>query len=339
MIRFVPPQSSAAPMARRSWLLGAAAWLITPQGADAADPVADRAPAAEFLAQAERALRDERPAAAAGLFERASRLDDVSAAAELGMMRAYLQAGDYAHAVAWGRLVAGEHPDAPEAAAWADAVEALARPAAAASARPGVPPLPGPAPAALPRAGRPLELLGGGLIAGAPERLLLPPALASALADVEGLRVTDGTGTRWRVRDASGALSRESSGEAEPAPVIALPAVRGARARPGRPVLVLHPGLPARDGAFSWPHLRPALLTFPAAGEHRLGIASPGPAAPRGSPVFDACGQWLGWLDDGRLEPAAAGDEGDACAAGPAGDVDAIYGRWYPAAAVLWRMG
>jgi len=323
-------------MARRALLLGAAACLLAPRGGRAADKSADRDAAADFIAQAERALREERPAAAASLFERASRLDDESATAELGMMRAFLQAGDYAHAVAWGRLVAGEHPGAPQAAAWTDAVEALARPGAP-GLHPGARPLPGPAPAAASRFGRPMQSLGCGLIDGAHDRLLVPPALAAALAEGEPAWVTDGTGTTWSVRDASGALRRESGADAEPAPVSALPAARGARARPGRPVLVLHPGQPARDDASAWPRLAPALLTFPVAGEHRLGIASPGPVARVGSPVFDACGQWLGWVDDGRLEPAASGPEEAACAAGPAGDVSAIYGRWYPAAAVVWR--
>ncbi len=315
---------------RRRDLLGlAAASLLLP-----IDVLADTA--ATLLQSAEQALRDGRPEAAAGLFERASRLDDESATAELGMMRAWLQAGDYARAVAWGRLVAGEHPRSPEAAAWADAVDALARPPRADAPHPaaGLAPLPGPPVDGARLAGA--QRLGCGLVDGPRQRLLMPAALARRVADGAPLPwVVDGTGTLWRMADADGRLRREAPAAAEPAAASRLPAPRGTRARPGRPVLVLHPA-----GAAGWPRLAPGLLTFPAAGERSLGLASAGPAAADGSPVFDGCGNWLGWTQEGRLEAAPiADDDATSCQGGPGGDVASVYGRWYAAAGVAWRLG
>jgi len=313
---------------RRGILALAAAGALLPLRA-----LADERSAAALLDAAEQALRDQRPEAAASLFERASRLDDESATAELGMMRAWLQAGDHAHAVAWGRLVAGEHAKSPEAAAWADAVDALARGprTGAAVATPGVPPLPGPPadPTRLAGATR----LGCGLIDGGRQRLLVPPRLARRIADGALPWVLDGTGGLWRMADAQGGLQREAVASAEPAAVARAPALHVARGRPGRPVLVLHPAV---EGG--WPRLAAALLTYPATGDTRPGIAGAWPAAADGSPVFDACGHWLGWSVDGALEPAPlAGADATSCAAGPASDVASIYGQRYATAAVVWR--
>src|SRR4051812_48609171 len=124
---------------RRALLVGAA---VLVSGAHAAR-AADRAGAAALIEQAERALRDGRPEAASGLFERASRLDDDPPAANLGMWGPSWRAGDSLQAGAGGPRVGGEHADSGEAAAGADAVEALARPTAAPAAPPGVAPLPG----------------------------------------------------------------------------------------------------------------------------------------------------------------------------------------------------
>jgi hypothetical protein len=310
---------------RRGFLALAAAGAFSPLRAMAGET------AAGLLAAAEQALRGGRPEAAAGLFERASRLDDESAASELGMMRAWLQAGDYARAAAWGRLVAGEHPKSAEAAAWADEVDALARGRSAAVPA-GVTALPGPAIDAAPLDSA--RRLGCGLVDGARQRLLAAPALARRIAEGGAPPwIVDGTGGLWRMVDADGRLRREAPADAEPPAVARMPALRAAHARPGRPVLVLHA---AADGG--WPRLATGLLTFPAAGEPRLGLASAGPAAPDGSAVFDACGHWLGWVQDGRLEPAPlASDDATSCAAGPAGDVASLYGHRYAGAAVVWR--
>ena len=328
MNRSILPMSA---LLRRRLLLAAGAGLLTVRTrADDASPAARAAP---WIASAEQTLRSGRPAAAAELFERASRIDDDAATAELGMMRAYLQAGDYAHALAWGRLVAGEHPHAPEAAAWADAVDALAHAPRPGEATPsGMPPLPGPdvdAPA-LPRTG--LQRIGCGLIDGARQRLLVAPELARRLAEGPLPWIVDGTGSTWRMTDADGRLRREAAPGAEPAAASLVPPVRGVRARPGRPVLLLHPAVAG------WPRLAAGLLTFPAAGERALGLASAGPAAPDGSPVFDACGDWLGWTREGRLEQAPVADgDATACQGGPGGDVASLYGKWYAAAAIVWR--
>jgi hypothetical protein len=295
---------------------------------------ADAPSAASLMRAAERALRSGRPNEAAGLFERASRLDDVSATAELGMMRSYLQAGDYAHALAWGRLVAGEHRQSPEAEAWADAVDALARPAAAKAAAAGSPPLPGPATDGQAFDAENAERLGCGLLDAPHRRLLMPPALAQRVAAGAALPwIVDGTGTPWRMTDAEGSVRCEAPAEAEPTAAGRAPAPQVGRALPGRPVLLLHPAV-----AGAWPRLAPGLLTFPAAGERLLGLASAGPAAPEGSPVFDACGRWLGWAVGGHLEPAAApGEDATSCRAGPGGDVASIYGQRYATAATVWR--
>jgi len=318
-------------MRRRAVLLGAGAlWLRCGRAR-----AADAAGAAALIEQAERALREGRPAAAAGLFERASRLDDESATAELGMLRASLQAGDYLQAVAWGRLVAGEHSDSAEAAAWADAVEALARPNAAPAAPAGVAPLPGPAAA---RPGRLGEVLGCGLVDGARGRLLASPATLRRVGAGDRPWVVDGTGTAWRVAGEDGALRRDAAADAEPAASTRLGAVKAAPARPGRPVLVLHPG-PATREAAAWPRLAPALLTFPAAGERRLGVALTGARPADGSPVFDACGHWLGWTEGEHLAQAPDADPAVTCSAGPAADVAGVYGRWYAAVGVIHRAG
>ncbi len=318
---------------RRAVLLGGCALMLRAGSVRAADV----AGAATLIASAELALRDCRPAAAAVLFERASRLDDDSATAELGMMRAYLQSGDYATAVAWGRLVAGEHPRSPEAAAWADAVDALARPGIALPARAGALALPAPAAGLADLRGARAERVGCGLIDGARQRLLVPPGLARRLAEGPWPWVVDGTGSLWRVLDAEGGLRPEAPAGAEPAAASRAPALVGARARPGRPVAVLHAGPASAPDSADWPRLAAGLLTYPAAGEHLPGLASVGPAAPDGSPVFDACGNWLGWACGGRLEPAPGATADAACAGGPVGDVAATYGRWYAAVGVIWR--
>jgi len=315
-------------MRRRTLLLGAGTWLLASAARAGAEPTAD-----DLIRDAERALRAEQPAAAAGLFERASRLDDVSATAELGMMRAYLQAGDYAHALAWGRLVAGEHPQSPEAEAWADAVDALVRGPRAGAPAHGLPPLPGPAVDATAFHAARARRIGCGLVDGPRQRLLVAPALARHLGEGALPWVVDGTGATWRMTDADGRLQRVSAPGAEPAASSLAASPVPARARPGRPVLVMRP---AADGG--WPTLLATLTTFPAAGDDRLALAMAAGAAPEGSPVFDACGAWLGWTDQGRLEPApAAHDDGAGCRAGPGGNVAAIYGQWYAVTATVWR--
>jgi len=323
------PPLDFLPARRRVLLAGALALLLEPVAASAGDAAA----AASLLAEGERALRAGRPAEAATWFERASRIDDTTATAELGMLRAALQAGDYLHAVAWSRLVAGEHTGSAEAAAWADAVESLARPNAARATRVGVAPLPGPA-AARP-AGSGMRL-GCGLIDGAGGRLHALPRVMDLIARGERPWVIDGTGNAWRVHDAQGSLRREAPTDAEPPPASRVRSLRGALARPGQPVLVLHAPVTPHDEA-DWPRLAPALLTYPAAGERLPGVALAGPRPADGSPVFDACGAWLGWWSDGRLESPRYATADAGCTAGPAADVAAVYDRWYAAVGVIRR--
>ena len=70
-----------------------------------------------LILEAEAALAMGHPQQADKLFEQAaSQLQD-SPEAEVGQIRAYFQAGDVRHAIAFGNIVAGEHPDFMEAQA------------------------------------------------------------------------------------------------------------------------------------------------------------------------------------------------------------------------------
>jgi hypothetical protein len=307
--------------------------------------------AARWLALGERSLALGRPDEAAGLFERAARLDDDRPDAELGQLRAWLQAGDYAHAVAWGRLVAGEHAGWPVAAAWADAVEALARPARPADA--GTPPLPAP-PARRPRdatRASTFQAVGGGLIDGPSRQLRLAPSIRGRLvaaAAAGPLWVADGTGALLRLADDLETLGIDDPSADAPPGLRGLAPVR-APAVPGRPVLVmsvLPDGTRPDACGAGWPRLRTGLLALPLSADPRWRIDLPGPRAPDGSPVWDACGQWLGWIEGGVLEPAPVPvpvpspisvAAPAACASRAGLDVAAHYGHWYAAAATVWR--
>lgn len=77
-----------------------------------ASGIAAAAPAQDYVRKmtaAEAALAQRAPAAALQLFQQAAALDDATPDAELGMVRAYLQGGEYRQALAFAGLVAGEH--------------------------------------------------------------------------------------------------------------------------------------------------------------------------------------------------------------------------------------
>lgn len=65
-----------------------------------------------LLLQAEAALARAEPAEAASLFDRASMIRH-AADAELGLVRTYMQAGEYRRAVTFAAHAAGAHPDTP----------------------------------------------------------------------------------------------------------------------------------------------------------------------------------------------------------------------------------
>jgi hypothetical protein len=306
-----------------------------------------------WLVAGDQALARGRPAEAVDRFERAARLDDERPDAELGQLRAWLQAGDYAHAVAWGRLVAGEHADSPMAAAWADAVESLARPGRwpAPALAPTAWPFPAP-PARRPRAAAGDSMfvaVATGLVDGASRRLCLAPAVRERLSrDAAGrpLWVTEGTGAMLRLADDDDGSLTLDDPAAEPPAGLQGPAPTRAAAVPGRPVLVIstHPD-DGRGGACgtSWPRLRLGLLAQPGAADPRSRVDLPGPPPADGSPVWDACGHWLGWVEGGALTPVpdraapAPVPPAATCASRASLDTTAHYGRWYAAVATVWR--
>lgn len=81
------------------------------------------APYESLLQSANQALASGEFERAAEQFEQAARVNDSTPEAEIGMVRAYLQAGEYRKALAVATLVAGEHPGSPEAEAFLAWVE------------------------------------------------------------------------------------------------------------------------------------------------------------------------------------------------------------------------
>jgi tetratricopeptide (TPR) repeat protein len=70
-----------------------------------------------LILEAEAALALGQPSRAAGQFEQAASQFRESPEAEVGQIRAYFQEGDVRHAIAFGNIVAAEHPDFTEALA------------------------------------------------------------------------------------------------------------------------------------------------------------------------------------------------------------------------------
>lgn len=336
------PTSSLPSFRRRALMLAALAAFARRSFAASGDA------RAAWMARGEAALAAGRAAEAVDAFERAARIDDTDPDAELGQARAWLQDGDAAHARAWSRLVAGEHPAYPVATAWADAIEDLARPAPrraveSLSPYPALPSPPARRPRALAPGGR-VEAVCHGLVDGSGARLRVPPAQrerldALAAAGVP-LWVTDGTGAVLRM-DGGDDLSLAIDDPASDAP--AARRVPPAQARPavtGRPLLLLEarvvPGL--HDAcAVSWPRLRAGLLALPARDRARARIDAAGGAPADGTPVFDACGGWLGWSEAGELAPAIDASTAGACPARSPLDSAALHARWYAALGTVWR--
>jgi hypothetical protein len=315
------PASAQAPAGRGE---AATAWSAAVERA--------RSPSAEFaraaaidrrqlLLDAEAALRAGDADQAATLFERAGFIRH-DADAELGLVRSWMQRGEYRRAVAFAAHTAGAHPDVGAGAglyAWlltlggqarfAATLLARARErlpadrvlAAAAESLAGPQPLPAPllldpparfAPlsaTAVPATGR---VLGSGLLVGG--RLALTDA--GNVRSIDALWVRDGLGRVASARVARrfdeigvAALELEAPGAGSLDPV-------AAPARdpfPGSLAYVVGYAQ-SFDAAPAWPMLRAGFLGRPAAagGPFALGIEVPG--GPRGAPVFDAAGQWIG---------------------------------------------
>lgn len=317
-------------MGRRN--AAAAALLLAAAAAAAAHEAHDAPPAraaerAALLEDGERALQRGDAEAARQAFERAGQIAH-SADAEIGLVRADMQAGRYGEAVAFVAHTAGAHRQEPAGAllhAWllalggqADAarrrLDALtadqpsARPRAQAlralidddRRRPGAawlqPPLrlapypSGTRPAPGSRVRGAATLLGDGRVAWAPAA-----ALKACGASPAWLR--NGLGQTTAARPSRGAAAPRGLVALATATPLPAGAETAARAPfPGSPgYLVAHVAAP--DAAAAWPRLGAGFFLAPADrpdADIHLGV--PAPAGAVGSPVFDANGALAGVL-------------------------------------------
>lgn len=81
-----------------------------------ADPSPAEAVIQDLVTRAQAAMASGHPQQAAELYDKAAGFGE-SAAAEIGMVRAYLQAGEFRKTIAFANLVAAEHPDVNDTAA------------------------------------------------------------------------------------------------------------------------------------------------------------------------------------------------------------------------------
>jgi S1-C subfamily serine protease len=277
----------------------------------------------ELLALGEQALRAGDAGAATALFERAGFVKH-AADAEMGLVRSYLQAGEYQRALGFAAHTAGAHPDVTVGLAlyvWLLHLGGQERAAGvllerAGARRPEDPVLmaaaallgasqatpsamllepPGrlapfsPESARLPSTTR---VTGSGVLIGASDRAV------TSLAAVEEAACTwvrDGLG---RVAAARVTRSVPELGIAElrlesPLGTGAAPWPATRDAFPGSPAYAIH--FPAPEASLpSWPRLQTGFLGAPTAvaGIYRAGVGiAPGP---RGGPMFDGSGRLIG---------------------------------------------
>jgi hypothetical protein len=255
----------------------------------------------ELLAAGEHALAQGDAPQAALLFQQAGFVKH-AADAEIGLTRAYMQAGEYRRTLAFAAHTAGAHPDSSAGGALyaqlldlsdqtALAARLLKQPAARLAPY-------SPGSDALPKGAHAVS--GGVLLAGGRAAL----AAAAPLKGAERLWVRNGLGA---VSPARVARRMDDLGLA----LLELDAPLGGEALPAAPRDAF-PGSPAYavgyaasdDAAPAWPLLRVGFI-----GRRNLGIALP--PGPRGGPVLDAAGRVVGLaLGDGagvdRLVPASA---------------------------------
>jgi tetratricopeptide (TPR) repeat protein len=330
--------------ARRRWLAAAALALVgtraeaAPQAAPeagtrirdilerargqagaAATPPEQRA---ALLAEGERALAEGNAGAASVLFEQASFITH-AADAELGLIRSFMQQGQYRRALAFAAHTAGAHPDVAAGSAlyaWLLHLGGQARIAmqvverararlpddrvlldtqallAAAHPRPAAallePPVRfapfSPASSALPAAAR---ARGSGVLVDGGRHAL---TVASAVASAKRVWVRNGRGQVGAVRAMriEAALGIAVLDLAEPIGV-STPTPTRRDPFPGSPgYLVEYPQAAGTEP--TWPLMRIGFLgaAATAAGVYALGIEVP--AGPRGGPVFGSTGQWIG---------------------------------------------
>ncbi len=275
-----------------------------------------------LLAAGEAALARRDAGEAAQQFERAGMVRH-EADAELGLIRAYMQAGEYRRALAFASHTAGAHPQSGAGSAlyaWLLHIGGQARIAAQLldNARARLPddallqataslinaPLSAPAAGLLvpparfaPYTTPPLlpqtaAVIASGVLIDSGRGVLTS---AAALGDAREVWVRSGlgqtVGATWlrNVDDTGLAQLRLSDAISMPS----LPALAARDPFPGSPAFAVE--FPAIAGAVpGWPLLRVGFLGKPAgvAGAYHLGVAMP--PANRGGPVFDASGRLIG---------------------------------------------
>jgi hypothetical protein len=308
-----------------SWSLEAQRRLIGGAGSDA---VREGAELLRLAEEGESALSRGDTTAAERAFDNAAGIVH-SADIEMGLVRTYMQAGDYRRALSFGSHAAGAHRNVPggtalhgwllhiggqAAAARRYLSDALAQFPEDQSLRltlamlTAPQPLPGPAllapplrvaPYAVPATIMPegTHVAGTALLLGDGITAIVPSATVSSAR-------------RLWLRNAMGQTvaaegSRAPHSELAPPPALValklaspLPAVPGLQAPPrepfaGSPTYTVE-YVPASDAAATWPLLKQGFFgqLLPAPGERLLGISlAPGP---RGGPVFDAFGRLAG---------------------------------------------
>jgi tetratricopeptide (TPR) repeat protein len=276
---------------------------------------------------------------AAELFEQAARIDDARPDAEIGMVRAYLQAGEYRKALAFATLVAGEHRGSNQAEAFLAWIEfiggqkqfALKRLDAALAQSPDDPDL-------LEVRARIRAIAGAETYISSPTtRLALDPvvpphmdmpdvnamqARASGVVVANGSRVLTGAaavasarGDLW-VRNALGqmrpAVIEQADGPTGVAvlrlkepfqPSASIDAWQTARVFSGAPCYVVaFPALGLNDPA--WPVLSAGLLGRIGALPGTMELTMKLPVGARGGAAFDSSGRLIGLV----VPPGAAAD-------------------------------
>jgi hypothetical protein len=287
----------------------------------------------ELMALAESALRQGDTAGAALALNRAAHIVHASEV-EQGLVRTWMQGGDYRRALAFAAHTAGAHPDRPAGAvlyAWLlgvggqtaaaqrtldaalqqhsdDALRGIERclRTGSAPAAPWRKPPTRLAPYATGAASAATsQVVASGTVVDAGRHVLVPSALLRTQRSRHAHWVRDGLG---RTSPAQPVRDDIASGMT----LLALEAPLADTAAPPRAPLDAYPGAPAygveyaHDGESlpAWPWMRAGFLGMPVAEAPRRRLGIELPAGVRGGPVFDLAGRWIG-----VHVRAAAGDE------------------------------